>query len=257
MLEYLEWRNRMNEKICYIMRGLPGSGKSTKVKELLAKHNVSVYGHVFSSDRYFHPESDKIGQLNINALDENQLIEAASHVLQLWYDCKYSKRKKEVEPTFLDFKRLYDKGQYKEALIIAKNMHPEFEALEYNSKWQSHLVPPSHLKMNNLFKEAIDKGITPVISDNTNVALRDMKTCVEYADKAGYRVEFVEPDSDHWKAHRKLFSDKYQNRDALEKFAGILADKNTHGVPKQTIQNMIAKWVNVKNVKDVLDPPKN
>lgn len=259
MLEYLEWRkNKMDEKICYIMRGLPGSGKSTKVKELLKKHGASVHGHVFSSDRYFHPEASKLDQLNIGSLDSDEkLIAAATDVLNLWYDSKFSKMKKETEPAFLDFKKLYDKGQYKEALETAKNIVPELEAIEYQSKWQAHLVPPSHLKMNNLFKEAIDKGISPVISDNTNVALRDMTSCVEYADKAGYEVHFIEPDSDHWKAHRKMLSDKYQHRDALSEFAKILSEKNTHGVPRATIEKMIAKWVNIRGVDDVLNPKKD
>jgi predicted kinase len=256
MLSYFEWRkNKMEEKICYIMRGLPGSGKSTKVKELLNKHAASVHGHVFSSDRYFHPEASKLDQLDINSLDSDEkLIEAASAVLKLWYDCNFSKKKKETELAFLDFKKLFDKGQYKEALELAKNLTSELEAIEYQSKWQAHLVPPSHLKMNNLFKEAIDKGISPVISDNTNVALRDMKTCVEYANKAGYNVQFIEPDSEHWKAHRSMLSDKYKNRDALEKFATLLSEKNTHGVPKATLEKMIAKWVNIRSVDDVLNP---
>ena len=53
--EFLEAREKMampGEKVCIIMRGLPGSGKSTKINALLKKYGGDE-NHIFSADNYW------------------------------------------------------------------------------------------------------------------------------------------------------------------------------------------------------------
>lgn len=50
IMEFSEWVDKKN--VCIIMRGLPGSGKSYKVRELLVKFGGD-HDHVFSADKYF------------------------------------------------------------------------------------------------------------------------------------------------------------------------------------------------------------
>jgi len=255
---FSEWKimkeSAVSKKICIIMRGLPGTGKSTKVAALLKKYGVTQ-DHVFSADRWFHPEANKLAKLDINSLTLEQQVEAANDILMLWYDFKYSKLKGETQSAFLDFKKHFDKGEYKEALEVAKNMHSTLEKIEYSDKWAPGKVPIAHRAINTDFKAAIDTGITPVISDNCNCSLRDMMSCVEYATKAEYEVILEEPDSPHWKEHKPLLANKYENRDKLKAFASVLADKNTHGVPVASIESMMAKWVHNPTIKEILGHP--
>jgi len=57
--QFVEEREKMampGEKVCIIMRGLPGSGKSTKINALLKKYGGD-WDHVFSADNYFIPKT--------------------------------------------------------------------------------------------------------------------------------------------------------------------------------------------------------
>lgn len=63
MKTFMEWMRTEatqphNEKILILMRGFPGSGKSTKVAQLLAKHGGSD-GHVVSIDHRWMPDTRK------------------------------------------------------------------------------------------------------------------------------------------------------------------------------------------------------
>ncbi|MDD3925690.1 MAG: AAA family ATPase [bacterium] len=71
---------------------------------------------------------------------------------------------------------------------------------------------------------SMDKGITPVIIDNTNVRLRDAERYIKAAVARGYCVEVREPDT-LWKF------------DAAE-----LARRNRHGVSEEAIGKMLDRW---------------
>lgn len=248
--EFLE--NKMNEKVCIIMRGISGTGKSTKTREILKKYGVSIEGHVFSADRQFHKQSNILATLDISQLDPDEMLKHATDVLELWYSCKHSPLKVETQPAFLDFKKLYDVGEYRQALEVAKNMHPSLEAIEYTSNWSADRLHGAHKSTNFQFKNAIDKGITPVIVDNTNVRAQDMKSYVQYATDAEYDVSIQEPDSPHWKQYKDYLKDKYGNKEKIAEFAQLLHQKNVHGVPLNNIEQMIARWQPNLSVKDVL-----
>jgi len=83
-------------------------------------------------------------------------------------------------------------------------------------------------------EEAMQRGITPVVIDNTNVEAWQAKPYAEMAHKYGYRIEVREPDTP-WRF------------DAEE-----LAKRNTHGVPKEVIYDMLAKWEKDVTVNDIL-----
>lgn len=55
MQKFKQWvENKQQEKVCIILRGFPGSGKSTKINALLAKYGGD-HDHIFSTDNYFIP----------------------------------------------------------------------------------------------------------------------------------------------------------------------------------------------------------
>lgn len=70
----------------------------------------------------------------------------------------------------------------------------------------------------------MSKGCSPVIIDNTNTQMWEMKPYASMATDFGYILEILEPDT-HW---------CYNERE-LEK-------RNTHGVPKKSIQSMLDRY---------------
>lgn len=80
-----------------------------------------------------------------------------------------------------------------------------------------------HKKNTDMVKDAIVNGIAPIVLDNTNLQGWECKDCVEYAIQNGYEVEFI---------------DVGTGGKTIEE----LADRNTHGVPKEVIQKMVDKY---------------
>lgn len=90
----------------------------------------------------------------------------------------------------------------------------------------------------NRIRNAIDRGVSPVIADNTNVThfdLKSLKPLVEYAIKNGYAPR-IEETKTPWAF------------DADELFK-----RNTHGVPLETIQKKIQQWVPNPTIDDILN----
>ena len=81
---------------------------------------------------------------------------------------------------------------------------------------------------------AAEKGISPIVVDNTNVEAWHMRPYADLAQQHGYKVEIIEPQTP-W------------SFDAAE-----LAKRNTHGVPLEVIQKMIDQWEPNLTVDDVL-----
>lgn len=71
---------------------------------------------------------------------------------------------------------------------------------------------------------AMERGVSPIVVDNTNIEARDMKPYVLLADKHNYVVSMETPDTPWaWNAEE-------------------LARRNSHGVPLDTIQKMIGNY---------------
>ncbi|KAG4100847.1 P-loop containing nucleoside triphosphate hydrolase protein [Neocallimastix lanati (nom. inval.)] len=139
-----------DEKILYILRGLPGSGKSSLAKTIMNSHGKR--GVVLSADDYF----------------------------------------------LVNGKYEYDPSKIGEA----------------------------HLFNQESCREKCEKGVSPVIIDNTNVKCWEAKVYVEIALHYGYKIEVREPETPWWK-----------NRDPEK-----LARKTLHGVPLKKIKGMLDRW---------------
>lgn len=151
----MTWYNKANIKKLYIMRGLPGSGKSTKAQEL------GQSGVIYGSDEYFMKDGEYI----------------------------------------------FDQDKLKDA-----------------HKWNLDRVI-----------EAMGKGTSPIVADNTNVSNHDMKPYVESALENGYEIEFVEADTP-WKFDVKE-----------------LTKRNTHEVPADAIQGMLDRWDYKPTIPEILE----
>lgn len=82
-------------------------------------------------------------------------------------------------------------------------------------------IPMAHEDTQRRVNAKAVQGWSPLIIDNTNVKLWEMKPYVAFAVQNGYYVEVVQPMTP-W-----------------SKKAGILAQKNSHGVPKDRIISMM------------------
>ncbi|XP_044262749.1 NEDD4-binding protein 2-like [Tribolium madens] len=72
--------------------------------------------------------------------------------------------------------------------------------------------------------QAMSRGLSPVIVDNTNTQMWEMKPYAMMATDYGYMIEILEPDT-WW-----CFNDKE------------LARRNTHGVPRAKIKDMLDRY---------------
>jgi len=82
--------------------------------------------------------------------------------------------------------------------------------------------------------KAMEQGISPIVIDNTNTQLWEMRPYVEAAVKHGYKVEFHEPNTP-WKFN-----------------AEELAKRNSHGVPLDIIEQMLRNWEHNPTLESVL-----
>lgn len=100
-------------------------------------------------------------------------------------------------------------------------------------------LPMAHKACQDKALNAIKMGKTPVIIDNTNVTLWEMKqlkNIIGYAQNQGYSIRIEEPKTE-W----------FLNRNAEE-----LAKKNQHGVPKEIIEKKIRQWEPNVTVDDIM-----
>jgi predicted kinase len=87
-------------------------------------------------------------------------------------------------------------------------------------------------------EEAMKRGTSPVVIDNTNIQAWEAKPYVNLALKYGYKIEIKEPTTP-WKFN-----------------AEELAKRNTHKVPQEAIEKMITKWQPNITVEDILKSEK-
>lgn len=174
-MSFKNWLAESEGKILYIMRGPPGSGKSSTVMRL-----VKDGGQVFSTDDFFG--------------SGDEYIEKMTH------------------------------------------------ARKYG------LMPHYHQQLMKMVAEALSKGISPIVIDNTNITKKHMEPYVKMGVHAGYEVRFVEPNSPVWKRLKPLLYHKDPN--ALSPLAHELSGLNKHGVPAETILDMLRSWHNDPKVAD-------
>lgn len=82
----------------------------------------------------------------------------------------------------------------------------------------------AHEDCQNRMKEAVTSRVRTVVIDNTNVMYWEMKSYIQNANREGYLVILVEPKTP-WRLN-----------------AAILAEKNSHGVPREVLQKKIKSY---------------
>lgn len=145
-------------KMLIIVRGIPGSGKSTMAKDL------GKGGEVFSTD---------------------------------------------------DYEGLYDYSVNPPAI---------------NGK----LVPEAHAWNQKRAEEAMSKGITPVVIDNTHIQKWEARPYVEAANRHGYDMSVQMPDG----MFELTSSTPEKTEELLTKFHA----RNQHGVPLEVLKRMLSSW---------------
>lgn len=99
------------------------------------------------------------------------------------------------------------------------------------------LLPDAHAACQRKCRDAMAAGAHVVMIDNTNVTARECRNYVEFALEHRYEVVFLEP-STPW---------------AFD--LDELACRNTHGVPRATIERMLGRWVYGMTVEKALAEP--
>ena len=95
-------------------------------------------------------------------------------------------------------------------------------------------LPEAHQWTQQKAIEAMKKGISPLVIDNTNVQAWEMKEYTQQGLKYGYKIEVREPNTP-WKF------------DAEE-----LAKRNTHDVPQDMIEKSLDKWDRNVDIQTIL-----
>jgi predicted kinase len=98
-------------------------------------------------------------------------------------------------------------------------------------------IAVAHEWNQNRVRDALAKGVTPVVVDNTNIMLAHVKPYLEMARSYGYKIEYAEPDSPWWKSFGPNMSK--QDEDKLIK---ALMQKGTHEVPEAAVRKMLSQW---------------
>lgn len=106
------------------------------------------------------------------------------------------------------------------------------------------------------FRDAIVRGISPIVVDRGNGLNSETREYVEYAVEHGYAVELAEPDSPWWQELRVLLKYRQYVADELfDAWAQKLADatRDDHRVPASTIRHWMASWRYDLTVDQILD----
>ncbi|XP_037805267.1 NEDD4-binding protein 2 isoform X1 [Lucilia sericata] len=91
-------------------------------------------------------------------------------------------------------------------------------------KFNSAFLPEAHEFNQQRVRDKTKSGLSPIIVDNTNVQLWEMLPYVKFGVQNNYLIEILEPKTS-WRHS-----------------TSILAQKNLHGVPKNSIQQMMEKY---------------
>lgn len=90
--------------------------------------------------------------------------------------------------------------------------------------FDKNFLAHAHLQCQDRVREAMEKGISPVVVDNTNINWKYIRYYANLAEEYGYTIEYAEPNTP-WKF------------DVEE-----LARRNVHKCPKEIIQSMLDNW---------------
>jgi len=132
---------------------------------------------------------------------------------------------------------------------LAGNEDSVFSADDYHMvdgkyQWKPENVSTAHKWNHKRVVDAINKNISPIVIDNTHIKLwelKRLKPIIELAQKSGYDVRIEEPNPNwyHW--------DTAFDADALYE-----RNKESHNVPRESIQKMINNYHHDITIDDIL-----
>jgi predicted kinase len=138
-----------------------------------------------------------------------------------------------------------------------------FERMEggYAANWKMDRLFPAHKWNQRRVREAMQRGISPVVVDNTNIRIKEARPYVEMGVQYQYHMEIRESDSPWWAEISLLLQNKGLNSEKIKEWANKLATgfdhsgviiKNVHGVPFDAIHRMLTA-LNPYTLQDVQD----
>lgn len=136
------------KKICYILRGIPGSGKSFLAQQLLKEHEVPYDGHVFSTDNFWIPETRKLlnegkdvsEECELNEYKKNFDIQKLGHAHLTNFRLFCDALRVGTSPVIVDNTNTTRK-EMKDYVLSARGAGYEIEIREPQSKWWLEYAP--------------------------------------------------------------------------------------------------------------------
>lgn len=116
---------------------------------------------------------------------------------------------------------------------------------EYRRNWKIEKAHLGHRDCEMKASAAMRAGLSPVVIDNTNVNFSAVRTYIDLGVQFRYSVYFVYPSSPWWDKIVRPLLDKKTPQTADEKYdavVDVIFDKNTHGVPRETLKGMMKRW---------------
>jgi predicted kinase len=120
--------------------------------------------------------------------------------------------------------------------------HPETYNYEvYRKKWKPQWLEVAQQWNIRRVEDAMNKGISPIVVDNTNLRQRNARPYAALAQKYNYDIQIKEPESAWWNEMLPLLKNKKTNADEIANKADKFS-RNLHGVPKEVIVNMLHNY---------------
>ena len=103
------------------------------------------------------------------------------------------------------------------------------------------------------FREAVERGVSPVVVDRGNGLGLESRRYAEYAREHGYRVALAEPESEWWGEIRVLLKYRPYTFPVLRAWAVKLAEmsQSTHRVPAEKVWSRMHTWRHGLRIEDI------
>jgi predicted kinase len=119
---------------------------------------------------------------------------------------------------------------------------------EYRKNWAKEKLFTAHNWCKSMLSQAMQKGLGPVVVDNTNIKRRDFMPYIDMAKQYQYMYVIEESQSPWWLTIKELLTDIKANAKELDRWVEKLTNgfdyngitiKNQHGVPEEAIRKML------------------
>lgn len=198
-------------KIMYIMRGLPGSGKSTLAKNLLRNSTSSLRRDMDADEAETRWPCKHCSFLNFSTTAHCEL-------------CDKSRSERNTAAVTLTNQSTPIHGVSSDITGIILSTDDFFLQKDGSYVYDTDFIVEAHRWNQQRTYAALCEGKSPIIIDNTMTQKWEAKWYVKSALKHRYKIIFVEPKTSWAKNPRKL------------------ARKNRHGVTREKIKEMLARW---------------